>query len=566
MNALLATGSPGSRPWFLRSKLRLLLTLFLILAIPATALTLLVAIHVRHHLEEQAVYENSLTTQLISTTVGEEFNNLKRFVEGFALRGRVIGGTSGLNLPQLRGKLTQMTHENTKISRAFVTDAAGNLIADVPETPELAGKNFSDRDWFKGAAAQKGAYISGIYQRTNVDGAFVLTICTRVEDSKGRTVGYLGGQLTTDSLVSWLQKIVPPPARSVALLDASGKQATSKSSPDPNLAQNAQIKKILSEKEGSLFLTNGPHSNNLASFANVPALGWTVITLQTADSIFAPIKTLLHTILVSFVFCLAGLGAVGLYWFNMLNRYEERRQQAEEELKAKAIHLKRSNEELQALCYSIAHDLRGPLRSIRGLSIALKEDYSPALDETGRDYVQRLEGSAERMDALTKDLLDYGRLSHIELTIEPLNPASVIDKTLTLFTEEIRTKGAQIEVKRPMPNVRANAVVLEQVMNNLMSNALKFVKPNNTPRIKIWAEEKETTVTLRVKDNGIGIEQAHLQRIFGIFERLHDYQSFPGTGIGLAMVRKGAERLGGRAGVESKIGEGSCFWVELPKP
>jgi signal transduction histidine kinase len=561
------SNNPISRPWFLKSKLRLFSILFLLLAIPTAVLTAFITWHVRNELKQQAIYQNVLTAQLVSNSVSEEFLRMRKYVESLSRRAKIIEYTGTTNTALLRDKLAEMVSQNEKINRAFATDISGHLIADFPFTPDLVGKDFSERDWFKGALAQQGAYVSEIYKRMNVDGANVITVCTRVQDPNTRqTIGYVGGQLTTDRLVAWLEKTRPPSDRALVLLDQHGQQALRKAANNIMLTGNQEIQKAIAQKEGSLFFTdivNG--SENLASFERIPLIDWTVVAVQTTDAIFGPLRTLLKTVLIAFVLCLAGMTAIGLFWFNTLSKYDERRQKSEDELKTHAVNLKRSNEELEALCYSIAHDLRGPLRSIRGMAIALREDCSSSLDEMGRDYVARLDGSAERMDQLTKDLLDYGRLSHVALTLESINLATVIDKTVMLFAEEIHVKGGQVEIKRPLPVVRANAVMVEQILNNLISNALKFIKPNVAPRIKIWAEENDQTVFLRVKDNGIGIEAAHLQRIFGIFERLHDYQAFPGTGIGLALVRKGAERLGGRVGVESKFGEGSCFWIELPR-
>jgi signal transduction histidine kinase len=127
----------------------------------------------------------------------------------------------------------------------------------------------------------------------------------------------------------------------------------------------------------------------------------------------------------------------------------------------------------------------------------------------------------------------------------------------------IRSAGATVEVEGPLPDVLAHPPTLTQAAINLLSNAIKFVPQGRAPRIRIWAEAGDGRVRLWVEDNGIGIEPAHQERVFQPFQRLHGVESYPGTGIGLAIVRRSIERMGGRSGVVSGPGEGSRFWIEL---
>jgi signal transduction histidine kinase len=168
------------------------------------------------------------------------------------------------------------------------------------------------------------------------------------------------------------------------------------------------------------------------------------------------------------------------------------------------------------------------------------------------------------MDQLIGDLLDYGRLSHLRLESAYLPLECHLNAALAQLSSDLTATAAEVRMDRPLPSVWANASVLTQILVNLLSNALKFVKPGDTPRLYIWAERREMAVRLWIQDNGIGIAPEHQERVFHVFERLHASQDYPGTGIGLAIVMKGVQRMGGRAGVESKLGEGSRFWVELP--
>jgi signal transduction histidine kinase len=200
---------------------------------------------------------------------------------------------------------------------------------------------------------------------------------------------------------------------------------------------------------------------------------------------------------------------------------------------------------------------------MEGFAQALLEDYAGELGETGADYARRVVAAAQRMDLLIRDLLAYSRLSReaVELRPVPLGPA--VESAVEPFVEELRARGGVIVVEGPLPVVRAQATMLRQVLANLLANAVTYVPPGVRPHVRIRAEERGGRVRLWIEDNGIGIAPEHRERIFEVFERLHGTETYPGTGIGLAIVRRGMERMGGRAGVESEPGKGARFWIEL---
>ena len=221
--------------------------------------------------------------------------------------------------------------------------------------------------------------------------------------------------------------------------------------------------------------------------------------------------------------------------------------------------------QMESFCYSIAHDLRAPLRAMQGFTTALVEDYTGAFDPTGREYADRIVTSAQRMERLIQDLLNYRRLSHINITFEAVNLENAVDATLDELAPDIQRQNAVVTVHRPLPFVRANQLMIEDILRNLVSNALKFVAAGVTPRVEIWSTTTQGGIRVYVKDNGIGIEPEYHERIFRVFEKLHGSATEQATGIGLALVRKSIERLGGHVGVESNTGKGSCFWFELPE-
>jgi signal transduction histidine kinase len=203
------------------------------------------------------------------------------------------------------------------------------------------------------------------------------------------------------------------------------------------------------------------------------------------------------------------------------------------------------------------------LRAVQGFASALAEDYGSRLDGTGREYTERVSLAAQRMDALIQDLLEYSRIGRAELHLAAVPLGEVTAHALEKLAGEIERAGASIAVKDPLPHARAHHATLEKVLLNLLGNALKFTRRGVPPEIEIWAEASGGKARLCVRDNGIGIAPQHFERVFRVFERLHGAEAYPGTGIGLAIVKKGVERMGGRVGVESQAGAGSCFWIEL---
>ncbi len=226
--------------------------------------------------------------------------------------------------------------------------------------------------------------------------------------------------------------------------------------------------------------------------------------------------------------------------------------------------LRATNEQLEAFVYSIAHDLRAPLRSMIGCSQLLIDDYAAALAETAQNLLKRIQASGGFMDNLLLDLLAYGRTARSEMALEPVKMRTAWDTALFQNAAQIEQLGANIETIEPLGTVLAHEATLGQCLSNLLSNALKFVAPGVQPVVRCRAEEREDYVRVWVEDNGIGIPARHHERIFRVFERLNGGQ-YPGTGIGLSIVHKGVERMGGRVGVNSDSGQGSRFWIELRK-
>ena len=242
-------------------------------------------------------------------------------------------------------------------------------------------------------------------------------------------------------------------------------------------------------------------------------------------------------------------------------------QELEAEVARRTEELREANAELESFAYSVSHDLRAPLRAMQGFSQALLEDYAGQLDAQGVDFAGRIIEAAKRMDLLVLDLLSYSRVTRSELRLDPVDLGRLVADARAAMAEQIAAADAEVSDQLESGGgpvlVLAHAATAQQIVVNLLENALKFVAPGVRPRVRLRTEARGDMVRLWVEDNGIGIAPEHQDRIFEVLERLHGAETYPGTGIGLAIVRRAIERMGGGVGVESRAGEGSRFWVEL---
>jgi signal transduction histidine kinase len=192
----------------------------------------------------------------------------------------------------------------------------------------------------------------------------------------------------------------------------------------------------------------------------------------------------------------------------------------------------------------------------------LTEDYGDRLDERGRKYLERIRSAAVRLDHLIRDVLTYSRITGSNSPFVVIDLDKLLREVVDGYPE---LRRARIEISNSLAFVRGHEVPLTQCISNLLGNAVKFVKPGEEPKVHVWTDHRDEFVRLWIEDEGIGIAPEDRERIFQIFSRVHHEKSYEGTGIGLSIVRKAIERMGGRVGVESELGKGSRFWIELPK-
>ena len=222
------------------------------------------------------------------------------------------------------------------------------------------------------------------------------------------------------------------------------------------------------------------------------------------------------------------------------------------------------NRELESFSYSVSHDLKAPLRGIDGYSQLLQEDYGQQLGEDGRLFLENIRKGVAQMHQLIEDLLAYSRMERRPLEATAVDLPRLVHEVVQAETESLTRAGLQVEIQVPPLEARVDRDGLALVLRNLLENAIKFSPGAQPPLIHIEARQEQGQIQLAVRDHGIGFDMKYHDRIFRIFQRLHRAEDFPGTGIGLALVHKAMQRMGGRVWAESTPGAGATFHLELP--
>ncbi len=240
------------------------------------------------------------------------------------------------------------------------------------------------------------------------------------------------------------------------------------------------------------------------------------------------------------------------------------------QLHQRAEQLEAANKELEAFSYSVSHDLRAPLRAIDGFSRILMEEHAPQLGAEAQRYLQLVRNNTQQMGRLVDDLLAFSRLGRQSIKPQTVWPADLVRQALAdLRSEqdgrkvEITIGNPKVDPKQALPACQADPALLKQVFVNLLSNALKFTRKRETARIEIGAKQTDGAWTYFVKDDGVGFDMRYVNKLFGVFQRLHRAEDYEGTGVGLAIVQRVIHRHGGRVWAEAEVDKGATFYFTL---
>jgi signal transduction histidine kinase len=246
-------------------------------------------------------------------------------------------------------------------------------------------------------------------------------------------------------------------------------------------------------------------------------------------------------------------------------KLERNNAELEQRVAERTAQLSAANEELEAFSYSVSHDLKAPLRGIDGYSQLLEEEYADRIDEEGRQFIGRIRRGVQQMGALISDLLDYSRMERRAMESQQVDLLPLIELVIEGHGADIRAAGTQLNLKVEPMVLQLDREGLAVVLRNLVGNAVKFSRGRTPPVVEIGSRVEAGRRLLWVRDNGVGFDMKYHDRIFGIFQRLQRAEDYAGTGVGLALVAKAVQRMGGRVRAESQPGEGATFFLEFPE-
>lgn len=523
-------------------------------------------------LTDAALSRRASLSDLAAATLTEKFDHLVDVSISLATRVRfrqlVAAGEWTQAIEIVRG----VPRDLPFIERLFLADTAGTLRADVPELPGVRGTSFAYRDWYQGVTRSGAPYISPIYTRAAAPQVVVFAVAAPVRNDGGTVAGILVMQVRLDTYFDWARTIEIGPGGFVYIVDAKGQVAYHSKWPQRSeitaFPAAPAVQRVLHGERGvKVEFDPIEREEAVLAYTPVPAYGWGVVVQQPARAAFAAKDQQLRRLLIAYAL-VASLCGLVIYLSSRIiveSRQAEQHRLVKVELERRVAErtaeLEAVNKELESFSYSVSHDLRAPLRAVDGFSRMLEEDYSGKLDDEGRRLLNVIRDSGRKMGQLIDDLLTFSRLGKKLIAasgIDMMEQARAVFGELADGDDRIRLELG------PLPAAWGDPALVRQVWLNLLSNAIKFSAQRPAPLVTVTGRVDATGNIYCVKDNGAGFDMRYYDKLFGVFQRLHSPEEFPGTGVGLAIVQRVVARHGGRVWAEGKEGEGAAFYFALP--
>jgi len=552
------------------------LAALLVGAVSAVALLALQSYRlIDRELTEAALSRRASLSYLMAAVLTEKFDRLADIGVSLATRVRFRELVVEGKWREASRLLRSIPGDFPFIDRITLHDLHGTLMADIPEAPEARGRNFADRDWYRGVPRAWKPYVSEVYRRAAVPRMNVFVAATPIRSDKVEALGILVLQVRSDAFFDWTRGIEAGAGGLVYVVDQKGMLASHpKFPPQGDLVDFSMVPVVQRVLAGAAGVDTefNPLENQdrVVAYAPIAKHGWGVVLEQPAAAAFATRDDQLRRILIAYALILTFLASVVLLVALIaIQRRQVRtnrlaKAELEQRVAERTAQLEASNRELESFTYSVSHDLRAPLRAINGFAEMVQEGYGEKLDDEGRRKLRVIRESSQKMGQLIDDLLVFSRLGRRAISAVETDMAALARQVF----EELRlaTTGnpARLTIK-PMPSARCDPALIRQVWINVLANAIKFSAVREEPLIEAGGYADGAQDVYYVKDNGVGFDMRYHEKLFGVFERLHGASEFPGTGVGLAIVKRVVERHGGRVWAEGRVDAGATFYFTLPR-
>jgi signal transduction histidine kinase len=575
---------------------RIILAGMLTVAAPLLGLALFVYVDVTRELERLSSEKRQALAYTAAHILDEHLQSEIAFGNAYAARPYLVEGIIKGNEKEMRRHLQSLVETSHSMERAFIASTKGVLMADYPAAPDVIGKDFSQRNWYRGISRSWTPYISEFYRRTAPPQRNVFAIAVPIRSNVGTVVGILVMQPSADFVKKALDS-VSQAKDTTYLVDNKGTIIYHPRAPESgskNISGASVVKKVMQGLEG---YEKGPDPLSgetvLSAYHPVHVSGWGVVTARPVGEVLAPARKMVHGI----CFFAAIMLLVGV-WFAYrrselifsLKKATDALQDMNEEFQAMNEELQSMNEELQAqqeelaesnlrlvevsraksdFLANMSHELRTPLNSVIGFSEVLQDQMFGPINDKQQEYVNNIHSSGRHLLSLINDILDLAKVESgkMELELSAFSLRETLDASLMMLSEKAMKGGIELRLELA-PQADASIVAdqrkLKQIMFNLVSNAVKFTSTGGT--VSVSALRDGDFIEITVADTGRGIREEDIPKLFQEFTQLESAytKEVEGTGLGLALSRRLVELHGGRIWVKSEYGTGSRFSFTIP--